>query len=688
MSTRAAAPAFAASDRLALLHRRLAVGMALAGVVAFGAGVGWSTLPIALAGAVLLGTLFWRMSPATSARLEHFWLPLALLLMARAVYSVFLAGGDVVIPVVDLLLLLMTAEALRSLDTFNDVRLYGLSFALLLASTAYRPGALFAAAFVTYVVLASPALMIGNLRRKLRRYGGGEDLAERSMLRTAANLSAVTLFASVLVFVVFPRTSQGWAARGEAMSTTMAGFSDEVSLGAWGSSIEPNPAVVLRVEFPSLRPADHGSLLWRGRSYDHFDGVRWSRSQRVRPSSASMSWYRQRWSGPIVEQRIYGELLDMRVLFGLHPLIDAEPESPIHPVMDQVGDFVYWGSTAPVYTAYSLLSRPTEAQLRSSRGPYIPDREHYLQLPQLSARTLALADSLTRGLETRYDKVASVQRWLESQLGYTTDLPATARDASLDSFLFGRREGHCEYFSTAMVMLLRAAGIESRNVTGFLGGSWSDLGNYLAVSQNEAHSWVEVWFPAYGWVPFDPTPAGSGGGRGDGAWPWPGRYLADALQHRWGKWVLDYSLQNQVDFIGRAAEALTPGPSEGPGGVPRMLPLLVTLALLCTGAFLISTRTASRGSRETRLYLQLVESCRRAGLVVNGQVAPLELVASVRRSGGGAAAPASRLVGLYLRARFAGETLGEAERAEMARALARAKRALAHRRRAARAPKG
>jgi hypothetical protein len=379
----------------------------------------------------------------------------------------------------------------------------------------------------------------------------------------------------------------------------------------------------------------------------------------------------------------------MRVLFGLHPMIDAEPESPIHPLMDQVGDFVYWGSTAPVYTAYSLLSRPTPEELRSSTGTYRPDREHYLQLPQLPTRILALSDSLTRGLETRYDKVVSVQGWLERNLGYTTDLPATPRDATLESFLFERREGHCEYFSTAMVVLLRAAGIEARNVTGFLGGSWSELGNYLAVTQNEAHSWVEVWFPAYGWVPFDPTPAGGGEGRVADSWMWPGRYFTDALQHRWGKWVLDYNLQSQLDVVGRALRALTgrsPGERSSDGG-PAVLPLLFTLALFGFGAFLLMSRAAARGSRETRIYLELVESCRRAGLVT-GQVAPLELLERVRRSGGGASAPAGRHVRLYLRARFAGEGLEEEERAEMARALRSARRALSEKRRASRAVGG
>jgi transglutaminase-like putative cysteine protease len=650
--------------------------MALAGVVAFGAGVGWTEGAPLLAGSLLLLTLFWRTSPTVSARLEHLWLPLALLLMARAVYHVAMIGGDVVIPVVDLLLLLMCAEALRSLDTFNDVRLYGLSFALLLAATAYRPGIVFAAAFVVYVALASPALTVGYFRRSLRRHGVPDVPIGRPLLSSAWALSGVTLLASVLVFLVFPRASQGWAGRGDVPSLSMAGFSDVVSIGGWGSSIQPNPAVVLRVEFPDGRPQDYRGLHWRGRSYDRFDGVRWTRSRRIRPSGGPLSWYRERWPGSPVAQRIYAEPLDIRVLFGLHPMVELEAEPPIHPLMDNVGDFGYWGSGAPTYTAYSMLGRPSAEDLRASDGAYMPD-ESYLQLPRLPQRIRALADSLTEGLETRYEKVERIERWLQTEFGYTLDLPRTAGEATLDHFLFERRQGHCEYFSTAMVVLLRAAGIEARNVNGFLGGSWSEVGDYLVVTQNEAHSWVEVWFPSHGWVTFDPTPSGVGSGGAQGTWFWPGRLLLDAIEHRWGKWVLDYSLQTQWDAIGRALAAVRDdaGGADRDTGGGGLLPWLIGAALLAAGTLVFAVRGARGGGQETRVYLRLVESCRRAGLV-SGQVAPLELVERLRRAGGGAATPAARLVHLYLRARFAGEALADEERAEMARALRLARRAL------------
>jgi hypothetical protein len=187
-------------------------------------------------------------------------------------------------------------------------------------------------------------------------------------------------------------------------------------------------------------------------------------------------------------------------------------------------------------------------------------------------------------------------------------------------------------------------------------------------------------------VPFDPTPGGGENARAGSSWLWPGRFLLDALQHRWGKWVLDYSLQDQVEVLGRAAAALRrEDAGESPDGSGRTGLLFAVGALMVAGAVLLAAgRRAPAGTPETRLYLGLVASARRAGLV-RGAVAPLELVERIRSFGGGAEAPASRLVGLYLRARFAAEELREGERAEMSRALRDARRALSERQREVRA---
>ncbi len=667
---------------LRLLHRRMAVLMGLAGLVAFSGGAGFEPLSAALAAAALLTALFWHPSPELSSRLEQVWVPLAAILVVRALYHVFFVGDDVVIPVVDLLLLLLSAESLRSLDAPNDARIYALSFALILASAAYRPGILFALAFLAFVALGTVALTVGHLRRSAETRGIRRVEISRRFLWGTAGLSGITILVSGAVFLTFPRVSRGWSGAGEAPAASIAGFADEVSLGAHGSRIYGNPQIVLRVEFPDREPATTESLYWRGRSYDHFDGVRWFRSERLSPSLAPTEWYEKRWGGETLVQEVYAVPLDARVIFALHPVVNVEAESRIQPLFDNAGDFTYWGSAPPVYRAVSITGRPGADQLRSAEGHYTPARGNYLQLPDLDPRIAALADSLTRGLDNRYDQAAAIRDWLRTEFSYTRELPATSARATLEHFLFRRRAGHCEYFSTALAVLLRSRGIPARNVNGFLGGEWSEFGQYLAVTQNEAHSWVEVWYPGYGWVPMDATPAGTAGGSSGTVWFWPGRFLWDGIQHRWGKWVLDYSLDTQWNLLDRARALLGDdageGSDEGEGGETgsgRFLrPMGVLLALLGTVLVLLRTRDAVPPA--TRFYLGLREAAERAGMEDASVLPPLALVRRLEDAGHPSAGPASRLVHEYLRVRFGGTPLTDDARHAMKGALKRARATL------------
>ncbi len=665
---------------LDLVHRRLTVLMSMAGLVAFAGGAGFEPVSAVLATAAMVTAFFWQPDDELSARLERIWLPLAALLVVRAAWHVFFIRDDVVIPVVDLLLLLMAAEALRSLDAPNDLRLYALSFALILASTAYRPGILFLIAFVAYIGLTTVALMIGHLRRQATRHSVKEVPLGTGMLATTTALSGVILAIALVVFVTFPRVSRGWAGRGETMATSIAGFSDQVSIGEHGSTILGNPEIVLRVEFPSGSPADIGGLHWRGRSYDRFDGVRWTRSDNLPPSSAPSSWYRSRWGGELIEQRIFGSALDTRVLFALHPAVDIDSDNGIQPLFDNAGDFVYWGSGAPAYTALTPSEPPPADELRQPARGYRPSDEHFLQLPRrLDPRIEALADSLTAGADNRYDQALAIQGWLKT-FEYTRQLPATAGEATLDHFLFERQAGHCEYFSTAMVVLLRSIGIEARNVNGFLGGEWSAFGDYLVVTQNAAHSWVEAWFPGYGWVTFDPTPAGSGGSTTSMTWFWPGRILFDGIQHRWNKWVLDYNVDDQMgifsgllgqETVQDEAAPVTGSESEG----PRPLGALALLLVVAIGWYW-ARRDRGVLDPSTRSYLQLRTAAARAGVSVSPGLTPLALAQQIRNERAPAGVPADRVVDLYLRARYGNENLGDSDMREMGEALSAARRLL------------
>ena len=671
------------------MHRRLVVGMALVALAAFAGGAGFEPISTVLAALALTLAFVWQPDSGLSVRLERFWLPVAAVLVLRSLYHVFLVGDDVVIPVVDLLLLLLCAEALRSLEAHNDARLYWLTFALLFASVAYRPGVFFALAFVSYVVLATLALVVGHLRRKAERHRVKEKMVGRRFLTGMAGLSGVVLLMSGVVFITFPRLSRGWAARGEVFATSIAGFADQVSIGEHGSRIYPNPAIVLRVEFPDGTPDDLLSLHWRGRSYDRFDGVRWSRSIGLPPSIGPVQWYRA-WGTGRVRQEIYAAPLDVDVLFALHPLLEARSDNPrVQPLFDNAGDHIYWGSGAPSYEAVSVANRPAPEALREASSGFSPARRYYTQLPRLPERVSNLADSLTEGLDNNYDRVTAINDFFHTEFDYTLELPRSAQEATLEYFLFERGEGHCEYFSTAMVVLLRNLGIHARAVNGFLGGQWNSFGKYLAVTQNEAHSWVEVWFPGYGWVQFDPTPGGAGTSAAVTSWLWPGRFLFDGLQHRWNKWVLDYNLESQSGLYQRISELLGGRTSEGqisPGQTPATrvgmgwMWLAVMVMTLSAAALL----RRSRGhSPEVELYLQFREGCRRAGFRADAGVAPLMLLDELARVRHPARTRARRLVDYYLRSRFGGQELDTRQRREMKNDLSHVRRTL----RQTRAPK-
>ncbi|RMH17063.1 MAG: DUF3488 domain-containing protein [Gemmatimonadetes bacterium] len=667
---------------LALLHRRLTVLMALAALLAFGGGAGVEPLSALMALAGLVTALFWQPDPRLSQRLEHVWLPLALLLVGRSLFHMFAVGGDVVVPVVDLLLLLMVAESLRSLDAPNDARIYALSFALLLAATAYRPGLVFALAFVAYVGLATASLFVGTARREAARHGAHDLTLDRRLVWRITAFSATSLVLAVAVFLTFPRVNRAWPGRGSVPAASIVGFADQVSIGEHGARIQPNPQIVLRVEFPDGRPPNVGSLYWRGRSYDRFDGVRWSRSRRLPPSLGRDQWYAS-WGPGRMRQRIYATPLDARVLFATHPALELTAEGDrIHPVFDNAGDFTYFGSGSLAYEAISVSSRPSAEALRAAVRGWVPARNHYTQLPPLDPRVARLADSLTAGLTSNYDRAVAIERFFHDTFDYTLDLPATAREATLEHFLFQRRAGHCEYFSTAMVVLLRSLGIAAREVNGFLGGQWNEFGGYLAVTQNEAHSWVEVWFPGQGWVPFDPTPAARGSAEARQTWYWPGKFLLDGLQHRWSKWILDYDIESQSALFQRLAGVLQQKGgsvrSEGMDGSGADLRWLWTL--LIVSALWTAARWARAGdggyTEPTRLYLRLVAEARRADLPAAALRAPADLVDTLRAGRHPAARAAERLVDYYQRARFGGVPPTDEELGEMRVAFDLARRAL------------
>jgi transglutaminase-like putative cysteine protease len=164
-------------------------------------------------------------------------------------------------------------------------------------------------------------------------------------------------------------------------------------------------------------------------------------------------------------------------------------------------------ATVESYHAESVLLNVSAQDLRDSPSVY-PDwvRDRFLALPDsVPERVLALARDLTASEPNAYDRALAIQNYLR-EFPYTLDIstPPTGRDVT-DYFLFDLKQGYCDYYATSMVVLARAAGLPARLVVGYANGSYDPERAQYIVTENYAHSWVEIYFANIGWVEFEPT---------------------------------------------------------------------------------------------------------------------------------------------------------------------------------------
>jgi len=206
------------------------------------------------------------------------------------------------------------------------------------------------------------------------------------------------------------------------------------------------------------------------------------------------------------------------------------------------------------YQATSRLTNPDAKLLRtSSDSSPAPVLLNYLQLPALDPRIPQLAQQIAASADNNYDRAKAIENYLRTHFQYTLQLPRTVQRDPLANFLFERKQGHCEYFASSMAVMLRTLQIPSRVVNGFRTGEFNDLTSQYLVRASDAHSWVEAYFAGYGWVSFDPTPAGPGVEHG--RWSRMMMYW-DAMQSFWREWIVNFDTRQQQPPVVRAGTKL------------------------------------------------------------------------------------------------------------------------------------
>jgi transglutaminase-like putative cysteine protease len=385
----------------------------------------------------------------------------------------------------------------------------------------------------------------------------------RALGVTSALVAAGVLVLGIVIFFMIPRFTTGYLSALNLQPRLMTGFSDNVTLGEIGQ-IQKSTSVVMRIAVdgdPKLTQNIH----WRGIALTTFDGTRWSTPVRdqntVLPNSdgdypLGFGRYRGRFS-PLHYTVLMEPLATNAVFIAPRPQSvrgrfgedSAQPNGLIHApylLVDQTGSLsnAAHNSMKIRYEGRSILPITPAAELRDAPSVYPgPIVEVYLQLPALDPRVRALAAKATSAAKNEYDKALSVQRHLISHYSYTLNLTGPPTNDPVAQFLFERKSGNCEYFASAMTVMLRAVGIPARYVTGFLPGEYNDVGGDYIVRESDAHAWVEVFFPEYGWITFDPTPPGNSQRHGildrlNLYWDW--------FQFAWGEWVINYDFSHQL----------------------------------------------------------------------------------------------------------------------------------------------
>jgi transglutaminase-like putative cysteine protease len=449
---------------------------------------------------------------------------------------------------------------------------YLLSAGALLAAAALPPTILFLPCLLLFLLFALSSFILFEMKRSsavaLSAGTIQPVVVPRDMRGTGLELFAGfptgSLAALILVwtlailalatplFFLLPRVSLAVRHFPISPPRIISGFSETVELGATGSIQKSRqPVMKIRVEAPpEMLPPD---LKWRGATLDRFDGRVWSRSRSTLnriPTQAGYFKLRQTTQGTdVFVQTVFLEPIATNVVFGIHKVLAVSSE--LGGLERDAADTIYARTprTGTIrYTVVSDLTRPDPKDIESSSGP-VPREiaECCLEIPQGDSRVAELARRTTSGAHSPYEKARALENHLRSAYRYSLELEEIPDGADpLAVFLFGTRRGHCEYFATAMAVMLRHAGIPSRLVNGFRAGEYNRLSDHWMVRQSDAHSWVEAYFAPYGWVEFEPTPPQPAPSRP--AFLEKVETIVDALDFWWLADVVHFDFRRQSRF--------------------------------------------------------------------------------------------------------------------------------------------
>lgn len=476
----------------------------------------------------------------------------------------------------------------------------------------------------------------------------------RVQLRSACVLLAQSVPLMLVLFLLFPRVSGPlWGLPRDAFAG-VSGLSDTMTPGSI-TNLVLSDAVAFRVRFESEMPRAK-DLYWRGPLMWDFDGRTWSAQSFVYTAPRIVA------QGDLVKYEVTLEPHNRRWLFALDLPAVAPPQSIVS-------------------TDYQLHStRPVNNRLRYDMASFLNARfgavesrfalNRALRIP---SRSNPRAQELGRALRQKHADdegiIGEMLGMFRRNFVYTLEPPPLG-EHPVDEFLFTTRSGFCEHYASAFAVVMRAAGIPTRIVTGYQGGEVNALGHYLIVRQADAHAWTEVWLDGSGWVRVDPTFAvapvrvdtgiSAAVPRTD---PLPllvrtpleflrqARLTWDYMANAWNQWVLGYTPERQRSLLANAG--LDNATWE------KLTAILFVLAGIVVAMFtVIALRQMKTRVRDPVkiAYLKYCDKLRRKGLARDPAEGPVDYARRVERQRPELATAVEAITRLYVALRYGAES--------------------------------
>jgi hypothetical protein len=550
-----------------------------------------------------------------------------------------------------------------------------------------------------FLLFAIATLTSGEIRRAFQavearcgQIGGGRWRLGPRLAGLAGAITVAVLVLTTALFFLLPRTANAALRHLASKGYYLPGFSNQVTLGQIGE-IKTHSMAVMHVRVYTNSGRLQPNVRWRGAGLSDFDGKRWyntfdggerlpvGRDGRVMLANDAQ---RRRLDGKRVSYRVDLKDLDSDALFfaGEPEVLNVNAPSVVR-TMNGAYRVSMGGLGGLKYDVFDFFEDPLPAYPDSAE-PRIPAdiRSRYLQLPPLDPRIPALARQMTAAESSMRDQARAIEHNLQTGYAYTLELPKKQVPDPLAYFLFTRKKGHCEYFASAMAVMLRTIGIPSRLATGFQSGVLNPLTGLYVIRASDAHSWVEAYLPGRGWTAFDPTPADPNGA-GLSLWARLSMYT-DAAETFWQEWVVSYDLGRQLiladrmeqssrrfrlDWLGLAGASTTRWAALARDLLPRYSPAAVILFAILLGGLLLGpklwrqgrlrqqARRAMQGRASiadaTVLYNRFLDVLRAKGYSKPPWFTPTEFVRSLRSPE--IAAVAEQFVTAYQELRFGGK---------------------------------